>query len=112
MTATTRHSIAEAISAVDGLTGHAERPTAPQAGDCWPLVNVISRGAPGIFQTEWRIAVVLAGDVGTATDQFDSLIPAVCDALIAEVYVDSARPLTINTEAGQMYGVEILARSE
>jgi hypothetical protein len=65
-----------------------------------------------VFETTWRVAIVLSGDVGTATDQFDSLIPQVCDALQAELFVDSARPLTIPTEAGSLYGVEIIGRSE
>ena len=111
---TTRQSIAAAISTVDGITGYTERPTAPQAGDAWPLVRELTRPpeAPSVWQTTWAIAVCIGADVGTATDQFDELIPRVVDALVAEVYVDAARPLTIQTEAGPLYGVEITARSE
>ena len=115
MSATTRQTIAAAASTVDGIQCHEERPTSPQAGDAWPLVAGIERGegaAAAVFQTTWRVAVVLAGDVGTATDQFDTLLPQLCDALQAEIFVDSARPLTIPTEAGTLYGLELLGRSE
>lgn len=112
MSATTRQTIAAAVSTVDGLHGHENRPTAPAAGDAWALVAELNRGPAKVFETTWRVAIVLSGDVGTATDQFDTLIPQVCDALSAELYVDSARPLTIPTEAGSLYGVEIIGRSE
>ena len=68
--------------------------------------------AAAVFQTTWRVAVCLASDVGTATDQFDTLLPQLCDALQAEIFVDSARPLTIPTEAGTLYGLELIGRSE
>ena len=115
MSATTRASIAAAVSTVDGLQGHPSRPNAPQAGDSWPLVAEISRGegaAAAVFQTTWRVAVVLGPDVGTATDQFDAVLKNLCEALQAELFVDAARPLTIPTEAGTLYGLEIIGRSE
>lgn len=118
---TTRQSIADALSTVTVTTpagadlvihGYPERPTVPLAGDAWPLVGSLDRGPGQTFETTWRIAVLLAGDVGTATDMFDALIPAAIASLQAEVFVDGAIPLTIPTEAGQLYGVEITARSE
>lgn len=112
MSATTRASIAAAVSTVDGLTGYADRPVPPSPGDAWPLVAELNRGPGSVFETTWRVAVVLSGDVGTATDQFDTLIPQLCQALQSELYVDQARPLTIPTEAGSLYGVEIIGRSE
>lgn len=115
MSATTRQSLADAISAVDGLEGHKTRPTPPQAGDAWPLNRGMTRGegpAAAAFETTWSVAIVLGPDEGAAIDQFDELVPKVIDALQAEVFVDSARPLTIPTEAGPLYGVEIIGRSE
>lgn len=113
MTATTRASIAAALSTVDDVQGYTERPTSPQAGDSWPLVSGIARAeGTHVFEWTWRIPVVLAGDVGKATDMFDELLPKVVDALQALVFVDSARPLTIPTEAGSLYGVEFIGRSE
>lgn len=112
MSTTTRQTLAAAVSTVDGLQGYDERPTSPQAGDSWPLVAEINRGPGDTFEWTWRIAIVLGGDVGTATDMFDTVVPAVVQALKAEIYVDSARPLTIPTEAGSLYGVEIIGRSE
>ena len=115
MSTTTRQTIAAALSEVDGVQGYDERPTSPTAGDAWPLVRELTRGegaAAAVFQTTWSVAVVLGGDVGTATDQFDTLLPLLVDALQSLLFVDQARPLSIPTEAGQMYGLEIIGRSE
>jgi hypothetical protein len=109
---TTRASIAEALSTVDGIQGFAERPPVPASGNAWPLVGEINRGPGQSFETTWRIGICLSSDVGIATDQFDELMPAVCSALQHLVYVDGGRPLTIPTEAGALYGIEITARSE
>lgn len=109
---TTRESIADALSTLEGVTGYAKKPDTVTVGDAWPLVDALERGPAKAFQTSWRIVMVLGNDPATATDQLDELVPAVCDALAAEVYVDSARPRSIPVEAGSLYGCEILARSE
>lgn len=112
MSATTRQSIADALSVLENVNGYPKKPDVVTIGDAWPLVDSLERGPGQAFQTRWRIALVLGADVETATDQLDELVPAVCEALVAEVYVDSARPLSIPVEAGSLYGCEIIARSE
>lgn len=109
---TTRQSIADALSTVAGVTGYAKRPKVTKPGDAWPLVNQLTRGPGQAFQTEWRIAVTIAADPLTAADNLDTLIPEVTQALQEVAYVDSARPIAIPTEAGDLYGAEIIARSE
>jgi hypothetical protein len=109
---TTRASIAAALSAVEGVTGYAKKPKVTRAGDAWPLINQLTRGPGSAFETTWRIAVTIGADEATATDQFDTLVPAVTQALQEVAFVDLARPITIPTEAGDLYGVEIIARSE
>lgn len=109
---TNRASIAEALSTVEGITGYEKRPKVVKPGDAWAQLNQLTRGPGSVFETEWRIAVVIGADVGTATDNFDSLIPAVTQALAPVAYVDSARPIAIPIEGGDLYGAEILARSE
>lgn len=109
---TTRESIADALTTVTGITGYVTRPKVVRAGDAWAQVNQLTRGPGTAFETEWRIAVVVGADVGTATDKFDSLIPAVTQALQPVAYVDSARPIAIPIEGGELFGAEILARSE
>lgn len=109
---TNRASIAAALSTVEGVTGYVEKPPATKVGDAWPQIDQLTRGPGNAFETTWRIAVVTGADVGTATDRFDSLIPEVTQALQAVAYVDLARPVKIPTEAGDLYGAEIIARSE
>jgi hypothetical protein len=109
---TSRASIAEALSTVAGVTGYTDRPKATKPGDAWPLVDSLTRVIGDAFETRWRIAVTIANDVGTATDRFDELIPLVTQALKPVLYVDSARPITVPSEAGDLFGVEIIGRSE
>ena len=65
-----------------------------------------------MFEWTWRVAVLLSSDVDKATDQFDQWLPRLCEALQELLFVDTARPLTIPTEAGSLYGLEIIGRSE
>lgn len=109
---TTRQSIADALSTVDGVTGYPAKPKAVKPGDAWPLLDQLTHVVAGAFQTTWRVAVVLGKDIATATDQMDTLVPAVAYALQPVAFVDLARPLLIPTEAGDMFGAEIIARSE
>ncbi|GAB3812099.1 hypothetical protein [Kribbella italica] len=109
---TTRKSIADALSTVPGIKGYAKKPKVTKAGDAWPLINELTRGPALVFQTTWRIAVTIGSDEGSAIDKFDTLIPEVTQALQEVVYVDSARPIAVPTEAGDLYGVELIARSE
>jgi hypothetical protein len=119
---TNRQTIADALDAMPAVEGpqgepvrvhgHAKKPIAPATGDAWPLVDALERGPGQAFQTRWRIAVVLGADAETASDMLDTLVPAACDALVEVVYVDSARPLLIPTEAGNLFGCELIARSE
>lgn len=108
----TRQTIADALSTVTGVKGYAKRPKTVKAGDAWPLIEQLTRGPGQAFETTWRIAVVLGPDEATAYDQFDTLVPAVTDALVPVAYVDLARPLIIQTEAGDLFGCEVQARSE
>jgi hypothetical protein len=109
---TTRQTIADALSTVSGVHGYAKRPKAVKAGDAWPLVDQLTRGPGQAFETTWRIAVLIGPDEVTAIDQFDTLIPAIADALVHVAYVDLARPISIQTEAGDLFGCEVQARSE
>jgi hypothetical protein len=109
---TNRQSIAEALSAVEGVRGHAKRPTTLQTGDAWPLIDDLTRGPGAVFQTRWRICVLLGGDESSAADRLETLVPEITQALHAVAYVDSARPIALPTEAGEIPACEIIARSE
>lgn len=109
---TTRQAIAEALSTVDGVTGYAKRPTVLGEGVAWPLVQRLDRGPGQAFQTTWRVIVLLSGDELTAYDQLDEFAVTVPDALRAVLYVDSITPYAITTDAGDLFGFELTARSE
>lgn len=109
---TNRQSIADALSTVAGVTGYPKKPTAVKPGDAWPLIDVLTRGPGSAFQTTWRIAVTLSPDQVKAGDMLETVVPEVTQALHEVAYVDLARPLAIPTEAGDMFGCEIIARSE
>jgi hypothetical protein len=109
---TTRQSIADALSTVEGVTGYAKRPTLLGEGVAWPLVQRLDRGPGQAFQTTWRVIVLLSGDELTAYDQLDDFAVTVPDALRAVLYVDSITPYAITTDAGDLFGFELTARSE
>lgn len=112
MTATTRQTIAEALSTVAGLTGYAKRPDVLTEGVGWPLIQSLNRGPGQAFQTTWRVIVLLSGDESTAYDQLDEFVAVIPDALQELLYVDSITPTAFPTEAGDLYGFAIIARSE
>lgn len=109
---TNRQTIADALSTVAGLTGYAKRPEVLGEGVGWPLVQQLDRGPGQAFQTTWRVIVLLSGDEDTAYDQLDTFTAAVPDALRAVLYVDSITPTAVTTDAGDLYGFELIARSE
>lgn len=108
----TRQTIADALSSVDGVTGYISRPTVWSSGDALVLVQRIDHILGVAYQATWRIVLMLSGDEGVAIDQLDALFPAVCEALNPVAFVDSATPELVNTDAGPMTGVVIIARSE
>lgn len=112
MTATTRQTIADALSTLNGITGYAKRPDVLGEGTAWALVQRLDRGPGQAFQTTWRVIVLLSGDEPTAFDQLDDFAIRVPEALQAVLYVDSITPYAIPTEAGDLFGFELIARSE
>ncbi len=112
MTETTRQTIADALSTVDGLTGYAKRPEVLGEGVGWALVRQLDRGPGQAFQTTWRVIVLLSGDEDTAYDQLDALAVTVPEALQEVLYVDSITPTAVPTDAGDLFGFELIARSE
>lgn len=112
MTATTRQTIAAALSTIEGITGYAKRPEVLTEGVGWPLVQLLTRGPGQAFQTTWRVVVLLSGDEDTAYDQFDTFAVIAPAALQELLYVDSITPTAYSTEAGDIFGFELIARSE
>lgn len=109
---TTRETIAEALSLVDGITGYAKRPDVLTEGVGWALVQQLTRGPGQAWQTTWRVIVLLSGDELTASDQLDEFAVTVPIALQAVLYVDSITPYAVKTDAGDLFGFQLIARSE
>lgn len=110
---TTRAEIAAALSTVPGVTGYVKRPNVVKAGSAWPLFQNAERG-PGLsFLANWRVVVALGGDEADATEKLDELLVQIAVALDPVAFVGpAATPIQITTNAGDLYGIEILARSE
>lgn len=112
MTATTRQTIADALTTIDGITGYAKRPEVLGEGVAWPLVQQLDRGPGQAFQTTWKVFVLLTGDEWTAYDQLDELAVSVPAALQEVLYVDQITPYAITSDAGEFFGFQLIARSE
>ena len=110
--ATTRTAIAEALSTVTGVTGYPRRPNTLSAGDAYPLLDEITRGPGLFFAATWRVIVILGGDEFDAEARVDDLLPELAQALNPVAFVDSATPLAVKTNAGDLFAVQLIARSE
>lgn len=113
MTAT-RETIAAALSNAPGIKGHARRPAALKRGDAYPLVGALIRGRGLSFGYSWRIVLILGGDERKADEMLPEALVDIAVALQeADVlYVDSAVPFIVPTEAGDIYAAEITGRGE
>ncbi|GAA1549930.1 hypothetical protein GCM10009804_03140 [Kribbella hippodromi] len=109
---TTRQTIADALTTVDGLTGYAKRPDVLGEGVGYALVQQVDRGPGQAFQTTWRVFVLLSGDEYAALDQLDDFAVKVPAALHEVLFVDSITPYAITTDAGEFFGFQLIARSE
>lgn len=111
MLLTTRAHIAEAASLVEGITGSEFRPAVLAPGACWPLIASLDAVKAG-YVTSWRILVVLSADERTAADQLTRWAPDLVQALGSTAWVESMAPVTIQTSAGEIPGLQITARSD
>lgn len=112
MIATMRADLAAALDTVPGIQGSEYRPAAIKTGDAWPLLSQLERGEGLAFTGTWRVLVVLSSDERTASDQTDTLVPALVDALEPVAFVDSITPVQIQTSGGELFALQIILRSE
>lgn len=111
--ADTRQDIADAMSTVDGITGHASRPSALNTGDAWPQWRGADRAGGHAFTNTWNVLVVLPSADDVSADAFaDEYGEALIDALRPVLYVDSFTPATTPSEAGDVYALLLTGRSE
>lgn len=108
----TRGDLATALSTVEGITGYPKRPKTLSTGVGWALLDNAERGPGAAFAATWRVLVVLGGDEMVAYDKADELLPPLVDAIDPVAFVDSARPIAIQTSSGELFALEITARSE
>lgn len=111
--AETRQEIADALSAVSGISGHTSKPSAPNEGDAWPQWRGSERAGGRAFTQNWVVLIVLPQTDDITADAYaDSHGQALLDALRPVMSVDSLNPATISTDAGDMYALLITGRSE
>lgn len=108
----TRAELATLLSTIDGVNGFDRRPNVIREGAAWPLLRSVTRGPGLAFEWEWQIIVVLGKDELDAQAKLDLLLPTLAVSLDPVAYVDGATPIAIPTNAGDMFAVEITARSE
>lgn len=107
----TRLEIADALSAVAGVSGAEYRPSLLTAGVAWANIASHDR-AEGFFATTWNVFVVVPQNEKAAAIWYDANILALRDALHVVVYVDRDEPVLIPTDAGELFALMITARSE
>lgn len=107
-----RAAIAAALSTVDGVTGYRSRPTVFTPGDAWPLLGPLDRADGYSFTATWRVFLVLPNDEVKASEWLDAHVDALVEALLPVGYVDQIVPVSLTTEAGDQFAVQITMRSE
>jgi hypothetical protein len=112
--AQTRAAIATAISTVPGLRGHTRQPSPCRAGDGWPLWGGGVRDDESMgFEETWRVMVVCDQGDSNAADLFlDTHGDDLLAALRPVMSVDSYAPAVLATEAGNLFALLIIGRSE
>ncbi len=111
----TRAHIADALSTVDGVKGHATRPRTARSGDAWPLYQGSERNEyTGLWAHKFAIGVMLPQDQAAADAWIDSHFEAIADAMSEAGigWVDEADPADFGTDASPVYGLVINMRSD
>jgi hypothetical protein len=108
----TRAALAAALSTVPGIVGYTHRPNLVKAGDAFVFFESADRGPGRAFSATWRVAVLLGGDEYASQEKFDLLLPDLVQALDPVAFVDQAVPALYRTDAGELFAVDIIARSE
>jgi hypothetical protein len=107
-----RQKIADALSTVEGVTGHPFRPRTFPAGTAWPLLDRLDRGPAYDFEVTWRVVVILPGDEQRASEWFDEHHEPIADGLQSLGYVERIEPGIVVTEAGDMEAMILTLRKE
>lgn len=108
----TRLALKDVLSTVPGVTGYEHRPNLLKAGDAFALLASANRGPGRAFEATWTVVVMLGGDEYAAQEKLDLLLPDLVQAIDPVAFVDQATPAIYKTEAGEMFAVDITARSE
>lgn len=109
---TSRQQIAEALSTIDGVQGFAKRPKVLNTGDAYPLLGSAERGPGLAFMATWRIIVILGKDEASAIDKTETLLPELGAALDPVAFVVTVTPFAVPTSGGDLFALEITARSD
>jgi hypothetical protein len=107
-----RQALADALTAVDDVTGHRYRPRTLPPGTAWPLLQGLDRGPAFDFEATWRVVVILPGDEQRASEWFDAHHEQVADALADFGHVDRIEPGLVATDAGDLEAMILTIRRE
>ena len=114
MNATTRTAIAAALNTVTGINGHVRQPSTLKPGTAWPRWGGGTRDdeSMGFFES-WQVMVVTDQGSADAADAFlDTNGADLLAALATVLFVDSYAPARLDTEAGPLFALMIIGRSE
>lgn len=106
-----RDDIAAALSAADGVTGYAYRPTTAKPGDAWPLSGQWDRSEGLTFIRTWRVVVLLPQDDRAASDWADDHMEDLVDALLPVGFVDRIDFVPAAAESTDQFALQITMRS-
>ena len=111
-----RQDIADAFTTLPGITGHALPPANPRVGDAWPLLSEAVRAAPGVWQIDARVLVLVGspGDPGQSIAAVDGLLDALLTMppTVDVGWVARTDMVIVPTAGGDRHAVEVAVTVE
>lgn len=109
---TERAAIAAKLSTVTGVTGYEHMPTVPKTGDAWPTLPSLALQDGLVWRPTWTIHVALPQDARRASEWLDGHFIDLADALrVGSTFPETAEPVVVETDAGNLLVLEITVRS-
>jgi hypothetical protein len=111
-TSETRLALKDAITGIAGCKGYLYRPTAPNAGDAWPMWRGFEVDDDGLPVHTWVLVVAVPADEQAASTFADAHMDEIAAALAPVMFVSACEPASIPSSGGDMYGLQFTGRTE
>jgi hypothetical protein len=110
-----RTQFKNALDSVEGVHGFLYQPSAPRAGDAWPVMGTAEKDIQsGEFYIDWYVAVYLPQRDRDASIWIDNHVDLIIDAIEEGqvATVDQFDPVNLGDDTNFRHGLALTMRSE